>query len=232
MVQTHSSAGIAQNPMLYAECRRAAHHLWFLYSDGWAFPFDWEDTLHDVLAGFDFNPPSIALFSYRYKIALKKAKESKYRYMKHLAEYYEYESSPMPDVNYPDFPIGADYKTCIMYLAKQLGRPLTATEATEIIRAEDYTRRYQKNMSGIEIIMRRMSDEFAKMNKKKREEMSGLKNHNAKMTPVKQSEAKRLYELWGKKYKAIGREIGVSKDTVRCFILGHTYAQKPELELR
>ena len=201
---------------MYAECRRAASLV--LYSDGWVFPFDWEDTLHDVLAGFEFNPPSIALFSYRYKIALKKAKESKYCYMKHLAEYYEYESSPMPDIAFPDFPIGADYKTCIMFLVKEIGRPLTAKEAAEIIRAEDYTRRYQKNMAGVEMIMRRMTDEFAKMNKKKSAAMSGLKNQNAKMTPEKQSEAKRLYKLWGKKYKAIGREIGVSKDTVRGFI--------------
>lgn len=223
MIQTHSSAGIAQNPLLYAECRRAAHHLWFLYSDGWVFPFDWEDTLHDVLAGFDFAPPSVALFSYRYKIALKKAKESKYCYMKHLAEYYQYESTTMPDVNYPDFPIGADYKTCIMYLAKKIGRALTAKEATEIIRAEDYTRRYQKNIAGIEIIMRRMSDEFAKMNKVKSASMTGLKNHNAKFTEDKQSEAKRLYELWGKKYKAIGKEIGLSKETVRQFIIGNSY---------
>ena len=39
---------------------------------------------------------------------------------------------------------------------------------------------------------------------------------NAKMTFEKQSEAKRLHSLWGGKWKAIGEQIGVSREIEAC----------------
>ncbi len=223
MRNSNSSAAMTANPMLYAEIRQAAKHLWYLYSDGVELVFTWEDLMHEVLAGLDFDCTKIALFSYRYKQCLTKEKIKHYVYHKYLKQYAYYFDASMPDQDYPDFPVGADIETCIKFLVKKLGRPINCEEAVYHIRKEDYTKYFLKCNGAVKAAMRKLEPQFAKMNKKRSLAISGLKNPNAKLTPEKQTEAKRLYDLWGKKYKSIGKEIGVSKDTVRTFIMGNSY---------
>jgi hypothetical protein len=221
-----TSGGNNANTMLYAEIRRKSLLLFRLYSEGWELPFTWEDIMHDVLIRLDFDCTKIALFCYCFKKQLRQAKAAQYIYLKHTSQYYSYEKVPM-SICFCDFPIGADYETCIRFLVNKIGRPITAMEAATLIRTEDYTKRFLKNTSGIEMIMRRLEPELVKMKRPNHSKsVSGLKNGRSKLTPEIQSEAKRLHQLWGKKYTAIGLEVGVSKDTVRDFILGRSYRAK------
>lgn len=221
MNQTPTSADMAQNPLLYAEIQRAAKNLWRLYSDGVELVFDWQDLMHEVLMGLDFDCSKIALFSYRFKKCLTKEKVSLYVYYKYLKEYKYYADATMPDQEFPDFPVGETIETCIKFLVKKLGRPLSCSEVVYYLRKEDYTRYYMKCDGIVSAALRKINPEFVKRNERKSQ--SGLQNHNAKMTEERQTEAKRLFAIWGKKYKAIGKEIGVSKDTVRTFIMGDSY---------
>jgi hypothetical protein len=224
MSNSNSSAVMTANLMLYAEYIKAAKHLYWMYSDGIPLTIDYQDIAHDVMAYANFEPLTIALFSYRFKIQLKKAKMQWFLYQKRMEEYYEYESTPMPDLNYTDFPCGASTKDCIEFLYSKLQRPMTVAEVVSIMRNDDYTRRFQDIETGVKMQLERMNPIYRKKHLAKSKGVSGLKNGKAVMTPEKQSEAKRLFDLWGKKYTAIGREIGVAKSTVANFILGHSYA--------
>ena len=212
------------NAMLYAEIRRTAFLLWKKYANDLdEMQFTYEDLIQEVLIGLDFDCTQVRLFAYRFKNAITKAKIKAFVYHKHLKEYAYYFDATMPDQDFPDFPVGEDLETCIKFLVKKFGRPITCSEAVYHIRKEDYTRYYLKCDGAVKTIMRKLEPSFRKMNKKRSLAISGLKNPNAKLTPEKQTEAKRLYDLWGKKYKSIGKEIGVSKDTVRTFIMGNSY---------
>ena len=224
MSNSNSSAVMTANLMLYAEYMKAAKQLYWLYSDGIPLTVDYQDIAHDVMAYASFENLPIALFSYRFKIQLKKAKMQWYLYQKRMEEYYEYESTPMPDLNYPDFPCGATTRECIEFLYSKLQRPMTVAEVVRIMRNDDYTRRFQDIETGVKMQLERMNPIYRKKHLAKSKGVAGLKNGKAVMTPEKQSEARRLFDLWGKKYTAIGCRIGVSKDTVSNFINGRSYA--------
>ena len=221
------SAPLAANPMLYAEIKRAARILWRKYVDKngskTEYYFDWQDLMHEVLIGLEFDCSKIALFSYRFKNALIKEQVKQYVYNKYIKKYAYYFDVSMPEQDFPDFPVGADIETCIKFLVKKLGRPLSCSEAVYHIRKEDYTRYLLKCNAAVKAALRNLEPRFAKMDLEKSKSMSGLKNINSKFTEEKQTEAKRLHEIWGKKYKAIGEEIGLSKETVRQFIMGNSY---------
>ena len=212
------------NAMLYAEIRRTAFLLWKKYANDLdEMQFTYEDLVQEVLIGLDFDCTQVRLFAYRFKNAITKAKIKAFVYHKYLKEYAYYFDATMPEQDFPDFPVGEDLETCIKFLVKKFQRPITCSEAVYHIRKEDYTKYFLKCNGAVKAAMRKLEPQFAKMNKKRSLAISGLKNPNAKLTPEKQTEAKRLYDLWGKKYKSIGKEIGVSKDTVRTFIMGNSY---------
>jgi len=219
----NTSAQLEQNPMLYAEYMKAAKYLYWLYSDGIPLTVDYQDIAHDVMAYANFDILPIALFSYRFKIQLKKAKTQWYLYQKRMEEYYEYESTPMPDLNFTDFPCGATTKECIEFLYSKLQRPMTVAEVVSIMRNDDYTRRFHDIETSVKMQLERMNPIYRKKNLAKSKSVSGLKNGKAAMTIEKQTEAKRLFNLLGKKFTAIGEEIGVSKSTVANFINGSSY---------
>lgn len=224
MSNKENQGSIAQNPMLYAEYIRVAHHLYWLYSHNIPLIVDYKDIAHDVMAYANFEALPIALFSYRFKIQLKKAKMQWFLYKKRMEEYYEYENTPMPDLYYPDFPCGASTQDCIEFLYSKLNRPMTVAEVVAIMRNDDYTRRFQDIETGVKMVLSRMNPIYRKKCEARSKKLSGLKNGKAVMTTEKQTEAKRLFEMWGKKYTAIGRQIGVAKSTVANFINGNSYA--------
>jgi len=202
-----------------------AKHLYFLYSDGIPLTIDYQDIAHDVMAYANFEDLPIALFSYRFKIQLKKAKMQWFLYQKRMEEYYEYESILMPDLYYQDFPCGASMNDCILFLYGKLQRPMTVAEVVSIIKNDDYTRRFQDIETSVKTQLDRMNPIYRKKHLGKSLGVSGVKNGKSVMTFERQSEAKRLFTLWGKKFTAIGREIGVGKSTVSNFINGISYNQ-------
>ena len=214
---------LSQNPMLYAEYMKAAKHLYWIYSDYIPLTIDYQDIAHDVIAYANFENLPIALFCYRFKLQLKKAKMQWYLYQKRMEEYYEYESTPMPDLYYSDFPCGASTKECIEFLYTKLKRPMTVAEVVNIMRNDDYTRRFQDIETGVKMQLERMNPIYRNKNLAKSKSVLGLKNGKAVMTTEKQIEAKKLFQLFGEKYTEIGRQLGVSKDTIRNFINGNSY---------
>jgi predicted DNA-binding protein (UPF0251 family) len=224
MSNSNSSAVMTANPLLYAEISRTAYLLWKKYANDLnEMQFTWEDLMQEVLIGLKFDCTQIKLFAYRFKNAVTKERIKAYVYNKYLKEYAYYFDASMPDQEFPDFPVGEDLETCIKFLVKKFERPITCSEAVYHIRKEDYTRYFLKCDGAVKSVMRKLEPSFRKMNDKKSIAARGLNNPKAKMTLSMQSEAQRLVDLWGKKYTAIGKQLGVSKDTVRNYIIGDSY---------
>lgn len=209
--------------MMYDKYLLAAKQLFKLYSDDIPLPVDYQDIAHDVMALADFEELPIALFCYRFKNQLKKAKSKWYLYQKRMDEYYKYESTPMPDLFYPDFPVGASTKECIEFIYSKLNRPMTVKEVVMIIKNDDYTRRFYDVETSVKMCLSQMNPIYRKKCQLRANKLKGICNGKSVMTVEKQSEAKRLFALWGKRYTAIGRQLNVSKTAVSNFINGRSY---------
>ena len=131
----------------------------------------------------------------------------------------------MPNLYFCDFPVGAPVNECVEFLFKKLNRQFTVKEAIKIIKNDDYTKRFHDISTSVKMVINRMNYNFISKNKNRSNSVLGLKNGRSVLDFEKQNICKQLYSDYGGKYTFIGKQIGVSKDTVRNFLNGVTYAQ-------
>ncbi len=125
-------------------------------------------------------------------------------------------------IDYSDFPIGRTLTECLLYLKKKQTAVLTIDKVANIIRDHDDTHALTDIRTSLRKAAADIGFQFC-VNHKKSKVTWGLNNGMAKLTPDHQSKIKSLYAHLGNQYTQIAQQVGVTRNTVKAFVLGHSY---------